>query len=85
MNEQFKRATLSVTNNIAEGFERETDKEFIRFLYFSKASAGEVRNILNVSKETGLLEAHLYDEMKISIIEISKHLSNYIKFKKRSL
>ena len=86
LNEQLKRATLSITNNIAEGFERESDKEFIRFLYFAKASAGEVRNILNVLKETGILESRFYDEMRISIIEISKQLSNYIKFiKKRSL
>lgn len=86
LNEQLKRATISITNNIAEGFERESDKEFIRFLYFAKASAGEVRNILNVLKETGILESGFYDEMRISIIEISKQLSNYIKFiKKRSL
>ena len=50
--DQLKRATLSISNNIAEGFERETDKEYIRFLYFSKGSAGEVRNILNILKET---------------------------------
>ena len=53
--DQLKRATLSISNNIAEGFERETDKEYIRFLYFSKGSAGEVRNILNILKETNYI------------------------------
>lgn len=83
LSDQIKRATLSVLNNIAEGFERETDKEYIRFLYYSKASAGEVRNILNVMKETRLLERGLYEDFRASILEISKQLSNYIKYIKR--
>jgi four helix bundle protein len=39
MLDQLKRATISISNNISEGFERETDKELIRFLYFSKGSS----------------------------------------------
>jgi four helix bundle protein len=42
---QFKRASLSVMNNIAEGFGRKSDKEFIRFLDFSQSSAIEVKSI----------------------------------------
>ncbi|AVR44989.1 four helix bundle protein [Christiangramia fulva] len=83
--DQLKRATLSISNNIAEGFERESDKDYVRFLYFSKASAGEVRNILNVMYEVKILSYDSYSELKSEIIEISKQLSNYIKFiKKRS-
>ena len=47
---QLQRAALSISNNIAEGFERETKKELIRFLYISKGSAGECRNIFNFLK-----------------------------------
>ncbi|MCK5441772.1 MAG: four helix bundle protein [Maribacter sp.] len=47
----LRRATISISNNISEGFERETDKELIRFLYFAKDSAGEVRNLFNVMDE----------------------------------
>ncbi len=81
--DQLKRATLSISNNIAEGFERETDKELVRFLYFSKGSAGEVRNIINVMEAVGHLHNKDIDFLKQEIIAISKQLSNYIKYVKK--
>ncbi|MBN2143762.1 MAG: four helix bundle protein [Candidatus Aureabacteria bacterium] len=45
---QIQRAGLSVSNNIAEGFERGTTQELITFLYYARGSAGEVRSILCV-------------------------------------
>ncbi len=45
---QIRRATLSVSNNIAEGFERGTTKELIAFLYYARGSAAEVRSMLCV-------------------------------------
>jgi len=45
---QIQRAGLSVSNNIAEGFERGTTGELISFLYYARGSAGEVRSILSV-------------------------------------
>lgn len=86
LTEQLKRAILSISNNIAEGFERETDKELIRFLYISKASAGEVRNLINVIEATDILNISECNELREKIKDISKQLYNYIKFvKTRSL
>jgi len=44
--DQLERATLSVSNNIAEGFERGTTNELLMFLYIARGSAGEVRSML---------------------------------------
>jgi len=43
---QFERAVLSVSNNIAEGFERGTTNELLAFIYIARGSAGEVRSML---------------------------------------
>jgi four helix bundle protein len=46
LKDQIERAAVSVSNNIAEGFERGTNKELLSFLYISRGSAGEVRSML---------------------------------------
>src|SRR5437764_3188359 len=46
LRDQLERAAVSVSNNIAEGFERGTNKELLAFLYISRGSAGEVRSML---------------------------------------
>lgn len=46
LRDQIERAALSVSNNIAEGFERGTSQELITFLYYARGSAGEVRSML---------------------------------------
>jgi len=51
LRKQLRRASISVSSNIAEGFERNTDKEFIYFLYVSKGSAGEIRSQLYLAHD----------------------------------
>jgi len=46
LRDQIERATLSISNNIAEGFERGTTQELLTFLYIARGSAGEVRSML---------------------------------------
>jgi four helix bundle protein len=46
LKDQLERAAVSVSNNIAEGFERGTNNELLMFLYISRGSAGEVRSML---------------------------------------
>jgi four helix bundle protein len=67
LKDQLERAAVSVSNNIAEGFERGTNKELLAFLYIARGSAGEVRSMLCLieripsfsgsKQETGLLKS----------------------------
>ena len=52
----MRRASVSVASNIAEGKERETAPEFIRYLYMAKGSAGELKTQLIIVEEIGYLE-----------------------------
>src|SRR5581483_5695504 len=59
--DQLQRATLSISNNIAEGFERGTTAELVYFLYIARGSAGEVRSSLHV---TARLCQHLITQIE---------------------
>jgi len=60
--DQLERAVLSISNNIAEGFERGTTSELLSFLYISRGSAGEVRSMLRLLERLEPdLKSHISD------------------------
>jgi four helix bundle protein len=64
LRDQLQRAVLSISNNIAEGFERASTDELIRFLYIARGSAGEVRSMLRFAValcEQGVLRSQISD------------------------
>lgn len=62
LRDQLERAAVSVSNNIAEGFERGTTQELLTFLYIARGSAGEVRSMLCLLERIGRF-AHLKSEI----------------------
>ncbi len=77
--DQICRASVSVMNNIAEGFERKSDSEFKHFLFIAKGSCGEVRSMLHLAKDLKYLEKADFDTQHKISSEISKMLSGLIK------
>jgi four helix bundle protein len=76
---QIIRATLSISNNIAEGFDRHSKKEFIRFLNIVLASNSELKSMLYFLKRVELLNELEAIKLQENLIEISKLLNRLIK------
>lgn len=76
---QIERASVSIMNNIAEGFERQTNKELRNFLYISKGSCGEVRSMISLALDLNYIDKKNSENIYEKCIEISKMLSGFIK------
>lgn len=77
---QIRRSVVSIPSNIAEGAGRNSDKEFIRFLYISLGSLAELETQLIISKEIGYLE-----KIDIDLEEIRRMLLGLIKYLKNRM
>jgi len=77
--DQIQRAGVSVMNNIAEGFERKSDKEFKQFLFIAKGSCGEVRSMLYLAKDLEKITKANFNVLFNLSEETSKIISGLIK------
>ncbi len=77
--DQIQSASVSIMNNIAEGFERKGNKELSRFLYIAKGSCGEVRSMLYLSIPLGYITEKDALKMNALATEISKMLAGFIR------
>ena len=73
------RAAVSIASNIAEGYERDTNAEFIRFLNIAKGSAAELRTQIYIAKEVGEVSKEAMTELIAECKEISAMLNGLAK------
>jgi four helix bundle protein len=78
-NDQIQRASISIMNNNAEGFERRSNNEFKHFLFIAKGSCGEVRSMIVLAKELSKITESDANKCYELSEEISKILSGLIK------
>lgn len=76
---QIQSASVSIMNNIAEGFERRTNKEFRNFLFIAKGSCGEVRSMLYLAIKFKYINTEDFSKLYKLTLEVSKCLSGLIK------
>ena len=74
MQDQVQRSALSIPSNVAEGYERNSNKEFIRFLNIAKGSGGELRTQLYIPRKLEFLTKPDFNRLVEESKEISKML-----------
>ena len=82
LRDQIRRAAVSIMSNIAEGFERGGNQEFIQFLYIAKGSCGEIRSQLYVALDQKYVDQNVTEHLLIILKRLSvmiKHLIDHLK------
>ncbi len=77
--DQITRSGLSIASNIAEGFERSSQKENIVFLSYAKGSSGELRTQIYIGMDIGYIDKKVGEEWLSEARELSSMLSGLIK------
>ena len=78
LKDQLRRAAISIMANIAEGFEREGNKEFKQFLAMAKGSVGEVKAQIYVALDASLLDSHNFTEIMDLADETARLLAGFL-------
>jgi four helix bundle protein len=78
--DQLQRAAISIMSNIAEGFERGTNPDFVRFLNIAKGSCGEVRSLLYAAEDIGHLPKGSTQTLRETCASLSRQISALITF-----
>ena len=84
LRDQIRRAAVSVLSNIAEGFERGGDNEFLQFLSMAKASCGEARTQLYIALDQNYISATDFNALSNSANEVSQLIAGLMKYLRQS-
>ena len=79
LRDQMRKCAVSIPSNIAEGFERNSDREFAHFLTIAKGSAGELRTQLYLAKSLGYLDKKQFEELLDKAKHVSSQIANLIR------
>ena len=80
LRDQIRASSTSIMSNIAEGFENQTTRQFIRYLYIAKGSSGELRSQLYVALDAGYLDTNTMTDFKTRTESISRQCSGLIDY-----
>jgi four helix bundle protein len=82
LRDQVRRSAVSIASNLAEGDERDTDRESVRFFYIAKGSLAELRTQIGIAYEIGYLRKQIYENIEAECITLGKMIGTLIKKRK---
>ena len=80
LKDQIRKSAISVPSNIAEGFEREGNNQFIYFLLTAKASCGELRTQIHIAQNNNYINETEFQKLYSLTIEVSKMISGFVSY-----
>ena len=80
LRDQIRRAVISVSSNIVEGFEKNNNNELIRFLKIAKGSVGEVRSQLYIALAVNYITQFEFDKLNKELIDLSNQIGKFINY-----
>lgn len=85
LRDQMRRSAVSITSNIAEGFDRNSNKEFAYFLNISKASASELRSQILIAKDLNYIHSEDAIRLNLELIELRRMLTSLMYYLKQRI
>ena len=83
LKDQMTRAAVSIPANVAEGKERQTVPELVRYLYIAKGSSGEIRTLIHIAHRIGHIDKTTFQNLLERTYTLSKKLGSFIQVLRR--
>ena len=80
LKDQIRRAVVSISSNIVEGFEKNNNNEFIRYLKIAKGSIGEVRNQILIAKEINYISIAEFNNINKLLLDLANQTGSFISY-----